>query len=214
MYDAIFVLGGSFIDKNTLPKWSEARLNAAIKMDGMCKFFILLSRGTTHKPPALDKNGYTVDESTIMANYLIKAGIPPEKIIKETWSLDTIGNAYAALVHHAIPRNMRKLLVITSNFHMPRSKAIFQKVFSLFPMDLFDLNFLETDSSLEISSKEIKSLETWIERSKNIHTLCDLHDFIFLNHNAYNVLEDEKETVTKDNINDMEMYCLFYPNSM
>ena len=87
-------------------------------------------------------------------------------------------------------------------------------VYFTLTMDLFDLNFLETDSSLEISSKEIKSLETWIERSKNIHTLCDLHDFIFLNHNAYNVLEDEKETVTKDNINDMEMYCLFYPNSM
>ena len=93
---------------------------------------------------------------------------------------------------------------------MPRSKAIFEKVFSLFPIDLFDLNFLETESSLEISSKEIKSLETWRERSKNIHTLYDLYDFIFLNHNAYNVLEDEKETVTKDNINDMEMYCLFY----
>ena len=54
MYDAIFVLGGSFIDKNTLPKWSEARLNAAIKMDGMCKFFILLKRTTRHLHDRMD----------------------------------------------------------------------------------------------------------------------------------------------------------------
>ena len=145
MYDAIFILGGSYIDENTLPEWVQSRLNAAIYNEQSAKLFVVLSRGTPHKPPPITSYGFPVDESSIMANYLIDRGIPKCKVIKESWSFDTIGNAYAALTLHAIPRNLRKLLIITSDFHMPRTKAIFNKVFSLLPLDIFDIEYLETE---------------------------------------------------------------------
>jgi vancomycin permeability regulator SanA len=207
MYDAIFILGGSYINKNTLPSWVESRLNTAIYMEDKTKLFIVLSRGTTHKAPDRDEYGYPIDESSIMANYLIDRDIPKSKIIKETWSFDTIGNAYAALTHHAIPKNLRKILIITSDFHMPRTKAIFDKVFSLSPLEIFSLEYLETESQLSISDKEVASLKSWIERSRSIYTLCDLHDFIFHEHNAYNT-DDYNHDKSNYSEKDLQMYCL------
>jgi len=208
MYDAVLILGGSYIDQNTLPSWVQSRLNAAIYQEGKTELFIVLSRGTPHKPPVMDEDDFAVDECTIMANYLIDRGISNTKILKDAWSFDTIGNAYAALTMHAIPRNLRRLLVITSDFHMPRTKAIFRKVFSLHPLDIFKLEFLETESSLSISEKETRSLETWIERSKSIHTLMDLHDFIFTKHDAYNSKASNKGSTVKYTDKDMQMYCV------
>lgn len=207
MYDAIFILGGSYVDENTLPEWVQSRLNAAIYNEKSAKLFVVLSRGTPHKPPPITSDGFPVDESSIMANYLIDRGIPKCKVIKESWSFDTIGNAYAALTLHAIPRNLRKLLIITSDFHMPRTKAIFNKVFSLLPLDIFALEYLETESQLSISQKETDSLKAWIERSNTMHTLCDLHTFIFHEHKAYNT---ETYVHSKSNHSDMDlrMYCI------
>jgi len=46
-------------------------------------------------------------------------------------SFDTIGNGYYALTSHIYPRGWRSVTVVTSAFHMPRSKAIFQWILSL-----------------------------------------------------------------------------------
>jgi len=206
-YDAIIVLGGSYIDENTLPEWVIKRLDAAILRDPYCNHFLLLSRGSPHKDSLIDKNGQLITECQIMANYMIERKIDPKKIILDAWSMDTIGNAYAALIMHCVPRNLRNLFIITSDFHMPRSKSIFKKVFSLFPIDIFELEFLETESSLSISKKEKKSLENWEMRKKNLKNLCDLHEFIFEKHNAYNALKIPYQRENNDK-EDMKMYCV------
>jgi len=206
MYDAIVVLGGSFIDQYTLPSWVISRLDYAISQNINCKYFILSSRGTPHKPPPIDKNTkHPVDECQIMANYMMKQGINQEKILLESWSRDTIGNAYAILTHHCIPTNLRHIHIITSDFHMPRSKDIFNKVFSLFPLDVFELSYYSTESTLTISDKEQESLLKWREKCKHLHTLMDLHKFIYLEHKAYTCSNSKNDKVFKKQ--DMIMYC-------
>lgn len=206
-YDAIIVLGGSFIDKNTLPEWAEKRLNVAIKHKSSCKYFILLSRGSPHKPSPLCDLGHAIDECQIMANYMIERNICPSKIFIESWSMDTIGNAYAALMMHCVPRNLRNILVITSDFHMPRSRSIFEKVFSLFPIKIFSLDFLETHSSLEISDKERKGFENWEKEKGKIKNLEELHEFLFQKHEIYN---SKQYNYSKNDFNDkdLKMYSL------
>lgn len=207
MYDAIIVLGGSFINKEKLPSWVESRLDAAIKLQHNTNMFLLLSRGSPHKVPCIDNNGHPIDECSIMANYMIKKKIEASRIILDAWSRDTIGNAYATLTMHSIPRNFKNLLVITSDFHMPRSRAIFEKVFSLYSSTSCKLDFKETHSELDITLKEKESLISWREKEKVIKSLSDLHKFIFTEHNCYNVLENKKNTkdYTKDNF---QMYCV------
>ena len=209
MYDAIVVLGGSVIDGETLPPWVMERLNYAIIMSERCRYFLLLSRGTVHKPPPLDSQGYPVDECQVMANHMIKYGVNPSRILMDSWSLDTIGNAYAALTMHCIPFNLRSIHIVTSGFHMPRSRAIFEKVFSLFPMNIFELTFHETNSKLSISDKEKASLESWREKSKDWKSLSDLCRFLFTEHNAYRTKKNNQEDITNTfTEDDLKMYCI------
>ena len=125
MYDAIIILGGSFKKNGELMPWVLPRLDTAMNIE--TKWFIVTSRSTYHKNPVLDKNLFPIDESTIMADYLMKNGVSSDKILKESWSLDTIGNAYGTLMFHCLPLNLKNILVITSDFHMPRSRSIFKK---------------------------------------------------------------------------------------
>jgi uncharacterized SAM-binding protein YcdF (DUF218 family) len=46
-------------------------------------------------------------------------------------SYDTVGNAYFSLAIHALPAGWRRLAVVTSDFHMPRSRALFAGVYRL-----------------------------------------------------------------------------------
>ena len=47
---------------------------------------------TPHKPPPLQKGGFMLHESTSMAEYLMERhGVPAERILKDTASMDTIG---------------------------------------------------------------------------------------------------------------------------
>ena len=52
--------------------------------------------------------------------------MPAAAVFKEVSSADTIGNAYFSLAVHCLPRGWDDLHVVTSEFHMPRSRRIFE----------------------------------------------------------------------------------------
>ena len=53
----------------------------------------------------------------------------------DTWSLDTIGNAYFTAAMITEPLGLNKLAVVTSTFHNSRTEAIFNWVFALVQPD-------------------------------------------------------------------------------
>jgi hypothetical protein len=164
---------------------------------------VALSAGTTHKPPPLDGDGFPVFESTAAAGYLIRRGIQPSLILCETASYDTIGNAYFARVIHTEPMGARKLAIITSDFHMPRTRAIFQWVFGLKPVKSpgfpnaggdYVLFFEEvTDEGIDADmmaarkERESAALENVLHLQETIRTLEDFHRWFFRRHAAYSV---------------------------
>ena len=99
-YDAVIIPGGGLSEGKPLA-WVAARLDAALLHAEETQYFLVLSRGTTHKPPPLDANGFPVDESAASARYLIERGIAPSRVLLESWSLDTIGNAAFSRLMHA-----------------------------------------------------------------------------------------------------------------
>ena len=137
LYEAIVVVAGGMTDDGGLPPWVVSRLDHAAAeyarhASASAPAYVLLSGSATpHKPPPLAKGGFLLHESTAMAEYLIDRGVPPEKILKDTASMDTIGNAYFSLVQHAVPRGWTKVVVVTSAFHMGRTRAAFEWVWNL-----------------------------------------------------------------------------------
>lgn len=99
---------------------------------------VLSGGGTPHKRPPVDPvTGHPLHESTACARYLMRGGgngagagikgwaVPPGSLLKETSSMDTLGNAYFTMVSQAVPRGWRRLAVVTSSFHLQRAKALF-----------------------------------------------------------------------------------------
>lgn len=191
-YDAALIPGGGLLGSGALPPWVINRLDYAVESE-MTDWYIPLSAGTVHKPPVLDEKGFPVIESRVAADYLVSRGVHPAQILIEASSYDTIGNAYFSRVIHVQPRRFRRLLVITSSFHTPRTEEIFRWVYGLdAPAGGFMLDFIavpdegmSSEIVAERTARETSSLEKVKMLEKEITTLQQLHEWIFSEHEAY-----------------------------
>lgn len=211
-YDCVVIPGGG-VDENGAPAaWVRARLDRALTFVCSTSFFLVLSRGTTHRPPVLDKNSFPIDEATASANYLIERNVSPEKILIENWSLDTIGNAFFARQCLIEPMKLNRLAVITNDFHLERTQMIFNWIFSLsendnercdkFHIDFFNVtNEDMTDEQLIARIDKERSacldLKTKIERLTNLSKVAR---FLFVEHGAYRAKALKSERIQLDPI--------------
>lgn len=150
--EAIVVPGGGSQrgeSSRTLPLAVRRRLDLALQRwyehverwpDAPKPFIMVLSAGTVHRPNFINAAGWPVSEATSEAQYLVevssqdfpgKPPLPPQLILRENISLDTIGNAYFLRTMHTDVMGITRLHCITSAFHMPRTRAIFEFVFAL-----------------------------------------------------------------------------------
>ncbi len=140
--DAIVVPGGGLLAGGELPPWVENRLARVLETADGDVPIILLSAGTVYKPHPVDAGGWPIFESCAAAEWLKRRGLPARRLFVETASYDTIGNAYFLRTIHTDPRGWRRLRVVTSEFHMPRLRAIFTWVFGAPPASRpYELNF-------------------------------------------------------------------------
>lgn len=169
--DAIFVPGGGSQrgpSPTSLPAAVRARLDAAAALyfaetarrrrvgggsygdsDGGPSV-VALSAGTPHRPNYVDAHGRPVLESSSGAAYLTAVrGVPPSAVLRETASLDTLGNAFFVRTVHAEPNAgvWRRLVVVTSKFHMARTRAVFEVVFGLPQAGCADLSPVNAPSA-------------------------------------------------------------------
>lgn len=193
VYDLIIVPGGGLCPDGTLPPWVRSRFDRALAIR-QNEPILCLSAGTVHKPPPVDDRGFPIFEAAAGAGYLLARRVEPDCILLETASWDTVGNAYFARVVHTDPRGWRRLLVVNSAFHMERTQAIFEWVFSLTPDLGYDVVF-ETVPDVGASEEDFEvrrlreraSLRRLDELRGGIRTLADLHQFVFFQHGAYSV---------------------------
>lgn len=195
-WDAVVVLGGG-LDAAAQPQpWVIARLERAIQVADNTKYIIVLSRGTPHKPPPLDTLGFPVDEATASARFLIQVGGQnPQKILKDMWSLDTLGNAYFTRFMLCEPLKLKRLLIITNHFHLERTKYAFENVFRISSgseQTSFSLEFESVenrnmnDQQLQVrTEKEHQALEILKSLFHQVDSVEKLAEYIFTKHGAY-----------------------------
>lgn len=203
-YDAALILGGGVRDGGTLPPWVTKRFDRALQVD--TDLFICLSGGTAHRPLPIGPDGSPLFESVAGSRYLIQAGVDPQRILFEAASYDTIGNAFFSRVIHVDPRGLRRLLILTSEFHMPRTEAIFRWLYGLDAgTPSYELTFEATpdvgfDRKVlhERRNREQISLQELQETQTGIHTMVDFHRWLFSKHALYaaGLRDNPKEVVS------------------
>jgi hypothetical protein len=119
-------------------------------------------------------------------------GVHPDLIYTETSSYDTIGNALFARLLHTDPREWKRLVVITSAFHMDRTREIFRWIFALAPHGGYELEFDSvpdtgmSDADLALRrERERTSLEAARGLEVRLRDIAALHQWLFTEHQAY-----------------------------
>ena len=150
MFDAIIVLGGGMNDKD----W-KGRVDAGLRLYRQKKAPRIIMSGK-HEI----FGDATKTEAERMKQYAISKGTPRKNILKEEDSMNTIGNAFFTLKNILKPRKWNKILVVTSDYHLTRTKFIFQHV-----MKKHKIEFVA--SKTIVTAKERKEIE---KREKKLFT--------------------------------------------
>lgn len=150
--DALVVLGRGTDPDGSLPQLAKQRVERAAELfawqtapriifSGRCSLM------TDDIPP--------VTEARAMADYAIELGLPPEALLVEEKSRDTIGNAYFVLRDHLEPNDWTSVRVVTSDFHIQRAAWVFQKVLGVG----YDVSFSAAPSELDHSTIAARARE-------------------------------------------------------
>lgn len=217
--DAIMILGGGLNDNGSLPEWVQRRLDTG---SGLYQHYgarcpiVCLGGGTPHKPDVLQASGHVLHEATACAAYLMGRDVPASHILKEVSSYDTVGNAYFSCAIHAIPAGWRRIAVVTSNFHTPRTEAVFEDVYALAGDSLygdshrFELSFFAASDDgvfppevLQArAAKEAASTASWRSKRSEWQSFTDFHRWLHDDHLCYAVAKQHKfgrvETLSKE----------------
>jgi hypothetical protein len=104
----------------------------------------------------------------VMKKYAIERGIPTSAIIKEENSLDTVGNAFFTKRDIMRPQRWKSLVVVTSEYHVPRVRDIFGFIYG----NDYLIDVVGTQSALNddptIIEREKRSLEIFKNTFKGI----------------------------------------------
>ena len=216
-FDAILVLGGGVPSSPTEPPtYVQRRCDSVAKLmhalqerkeassSSIIPSVICLSAGTAHLPQFITPhNGLPLWESTASAAYLMQHPeypVPEQYVFVETTSYDTISNAFFTRSTFTDINGWRRLLVVTNEFHIHRSKAIFDWVFSATregddssKTSNYELFYLSCNN-VGLSDEAVEARRSHERRGeKNVvenlatkyTTLKDVLEFLTTNHDFY-----------------------------
>jgi uncharacterized SAM-binding protein YcdF (DUF218 family) len=115
--DYIVVLSGGNIGNLDVPPTGQLKAVTALRVVEAIRLFHLFSE----QPTLVMSGGGNPSDGETMAAFAQSLGIPADKLVAETESMDTHGNAYE--VKRIIKDS--PFLLVTSGWHMPRSRLIF-----------------------------------------------------------------------------------------
>jgi hypothetical protein len=203
-YDAILILGGGLREGAKLPEHSKCRFDLALaRQTG--EPMVTLSAWTAHRPLMLDDDGRMITEALAGARYLMERGIHPSRIFCECTSYDTIGNAYFSRVQIIDPMGWRRLLIITSQFHIPRTEAIFRWIYGLDCAVPYSLEFaaspnegLSPAALAARTAREQASLGFVEQHRQRMTSLRTVAEWLFTRHAQYTALREPPASHQQD----------------
>ena len=152
MKDAVVVLGGKVTPEGNVSQIVKYRVDKAVDLykKGIAPRLVFSGKISFSKNSVLIKT-----EAMAMKEYAVSLGIPDKAILLEENSQDTIGNAYFTKINILEPNNWNNITVVTSDYHLSRSKYVFEKILG----SNYQIDFVSAPSNLSASELAIIDLK-------------------------------------------------------
>ncbi len=175
-YDAIIALANLMDKDGNLNNESQSRMDKAIDFfkAGVAKYIITIGwdyRDDSDLPVAYAMRDYAVK----------KRGISSESILCDINSRDTVGDAIFSKRNIMLPKSWNNLLVVTSDYHVNRTKEIFSFIYGNSYNITVEGAVSRTFDNVEKS--EAKSLQAFNNTFSGILAGDDIKIFERLNNN-------------------------------
>jgi len=179
-YSVIVVLANLMDRYGNLNKESSMRMDLAISEYYKRTAPLIVTSGWDYR-----KDSY-IKIADAMKNYAIEKSIAAEDIITELHSRDTVGDAIFTKKNLALKNNWKKLLVITSDYHVQRTKEIFSFIYG--KNYLIDVHGIFTNHPMSKEKSEKESLEAFKETFESVNAGNDseIYQTLLKNHPFYN----------------------------
>ena len=120
----IVVLANGITREGEVTELGRLRLDVGLEYyrDGYAGTIIVSGRGSHYDPTGEGVSLLT--EAKTMKDYLVAQGVPTGTVLEEDASVDTIGNLFFTRARFLDPHGWFEPLIISSDFHMDRVKAI------------------------------------------------------------------------------------------
>lgn len=186
MKDAIIVLAGGINEDGSLSISSERRTEKAAEFfkEGVSEWLVMSGQWSFWLEKPMPRT-----EAEAMKQYAVTLGIPAHKIIKEESSKDTLGNAYFCKVNVLKPREWKDIAIVTSDYHMERTKMIFKNILGKdYRMDFIeassDLDPVERARRADQERKTIDFIASWFQKMGTV-TDEKVEQWLFEKHPGY-----------------------------
>ena len=178
-YSAIIILGNLMTKEGKLNRESSSRMDMAIEAFHENQASYVITCGWAYRCDS------SITIADAMKSYAVKiGGIPPNSILTERNSRDTVGDAIFSKKHIALKRQWNKFLIVTSDYHVIRTHEIFNYIYG--EQYFIEVKGAGTDKCNEQLENEKKSMKAFHETFKGIgagddalinQRLCEIHPF-------------------------------------
>lgn len=154
-YDAIVVLA-NLMDRNGVLN-EETRSRVDLAVDALKRNYapLLITCGWAYREDS------DICIADAMRQYAISSHkVEDAAIIAEVLSRDTVGDAVFTKINLAIPRGWKTILVVTSDYHAARSRAIFSFVYG--PSVIVDTAGAVCSKNDQLQSSEATSMNVFL----------------------------------------------------
>lgn len=141
-YDVIVVLARGINLDGSLPSDPKRRVEKGVELykKGLANKIIMSGSWTFRMEESPART-----EAEAMKAYAIELGVAPDDVLREEKSKDTMGNAYFVKTLYLKDRNWKKVIVVTGEDHLERSKYLFDRILG----DGYTIEYVATDPMLD-----------------------------------------------------------------
>ncbi len=181
MTDCILVLSCGIKKDGSIGNETKLRTDKGIDLFKKEKVKYIIFSG---KDSFLGSHNLKTTLAKSMQIYAIKKRISKNKILLEEESLDTIGNAFFTKEKILVHMNLKSVIVITSDYHMQRTKYIFNKILG----NKYSIKYVSVKSNRNTAQKK-KEEKAMLNITKDIlekaKTENDINKAVLKDHPAY-----------------------------